>query len=56
MGATSDMFSKPLRSQSAADVDIETFDGSVLNYHYFTALFREVVESKVDDPREKLQG
>ena len=26
----------------------------VLNYHYFIALFREVVESKVDDPRGKL--
>ena len=26
----------------------------VLNYHYFIALFREVVESKVDDPRRKL--
>ena len=40
--------------QSAPDVDIETFDGNVLNYHYFIALFREVVESKVDDPRGKL--
>ena len=36
------------------DVDIETFDGDVLNYHYFIALFREVVESEVDSPREKL--
>ena len=40
--------------QSAPDVDIKTFDGNVLNYHYFIALFREVVESKVDDPRGKL--
>ena len=40
--------------QSAPDVDIKTFDGNVLNYHYFIALFREVVESKVDGPRGKL--
>ena len=40
--------------QSAPDVDIETFDGNVLNYHYFIALFREVVESKGDDPRGTL--
>ena len=54
MGATSDMLCKILRLQSAPDVDIETFDGNVSNYHYFIALFREVVESKVDDPRGKL--
>ena len=45
---------KLLRLQSAPDVDIETFDGNALNYNYFMALFREVVESKVDDPRGKL--
>ena len=51
---TSDMLSKLLRLQPAPDVDIEIFDGNVLNYHYFMALFREVVESKVDDSRGKL--
>ena len=54
VGATSDMLCKLLRLQSAPDVDIETFDGNVLNSHYFIPLFREVVESKVDDPRGKL--
>ena len=55
VSASSDMLCKLLWLQSAPDVDIETFDGDVLNYHYFViALFREVVESKVDDPREKL--
>ena len=39
--------------QSAADVDIENFDANVLNY-YFIALFREVVENEVNDPRGKL--
>ena len=54
VGATSDMLCKLLWFQSGPDVDIKTFDGNVLNYHYFIALFREVVESKVDDPRGKL--
>ena len=45
---------KLLRLQSVPDIDTETFDGNILNYHYFIALFREVVESKVDDPGEKL--
>ena len=27
------------------------FDGNVLNYHHFMALFKEVVKSKVEDPR-----
>ena len=54
VGTTSDMLCRLLQLQSALDVDIETFDGNVINYHYFIALFREVVESKVDDPRGKL--
>ena len=36
-------------------MDIETFDGNVLYYHYFIALFREFVENKVDDPIGKLR-
>ena len=30
------------------------FDGNVLEYHYFMALFREVINSKIEDPRGKL--
>ena len=40
--------------QSAPDIDIKNFDGNVLNYHYFIALFGKVVESKVDDPSGRL--
>ena len=29
-------------------MDMEYFDGNVLKYHYFMALFREVVESKIE--------
>ena len=33
---------------------MELFDGNVLNYHHFMALFEEIVESKVEDPRGRL--
>ena len=54
VGATSYIFCKILRLQSSPDVDVKTFDGNILNYHYFIVSFREVVESKVDNPRGKL--
>ena len=46
-----DMLCKLLKVQSVPDVDKECFDGNALEYHYFMALFREVVESKIEDPR-----
>ena len=49
-----DMLGKLLNVQSAPDVDMKCFDGNVLEYHYFMALFREVVESKIEDPRGRL--
>ena len=49
-----DMLCKLLKVQSAPDVDMECFDGNVLEYHYFMGLFREIVESKVEDPRGRL--
>ena len=45
---------KLLKVQSSPDVDMECFDGNVLEYHYLMALFREVVESKIEDPRDRL--
>ena len=33
---------------------MEPLDGNVLNYHYSMALFREVVESKVEDPSGRM--
>ena len=47
-------FIKLLKQQSAPDVDMEIFDGNPLNYRYFMTLFREVVESKIEDPRGRL--
>ena len=49
-----DMLCKLLKVQSASDVDKECFDCNVLEYQYFMALFREVVESKIEDPRSTL--
>ena len=49
-----DVLCKLLKVQSALDMDMECFDGNVLEYLYFMALFREVVESKIEDPRCRL--
>ena len=48
------MMSKLLRQQVAPDVDIDSFTGNPVEYHYFIALFDEVVEKKIDDPWGKL--
>ena len=45
---------KLLKLQAASEVDMEPFDGNVLNFHHFMVLPKEVVESKVDDPRLRL--
>ena len=43
--ATSDILCKLLQLQSAPDVDIETFDDNVLNYHYFMTSLMTLEES-----------
>ena len=35
-------------------MDIDVFDGNPLNFRYFMTLFREVVESKIEDPCGRL--
>ena len=50
------MMSKLLRQQAAPDVDIVIFTGDPVDYHYFIAVFDEVVEKKIDDPRGRLVG
>ena len=49
--AVSDVLCQLLKQQSAPDVDIDLFDGNSLNFKYFMTLFREVVESKIEDLR-----
>ena len=39
-----------VKLQSPSDIDIDEFDGNPINYRYFIAIFKEVVESKIDDP------
>ena len=50
----SETMCKLLKLQAVPEVDTEPFDGNVLNYHHFMARLKEVVESKVEDPRGKL--
>ena len=50
----SDILYKLLQQQASSKVYIDYFDGSPLNYHYFMALFSEVLETKIDDSRGKL--
>ena len=50
----SDIFCKLLQQEAAPEVDIKHFHGNPLNYHYFIALFSEVVETKIDDPTGRL--
>ena len=50
----SEIFWKLLKLQAAPEVDMEPFDGNVLSYHHFMALFMEFVKSKAEDPRERL--
>ena len=48
------MMSKLIRQQAAPDVDIDIFSGDPVDYHYFIAVFEEVVEKKIEDPRDRL--
>ena len=40
------MMSKLIRQQAAPDVDINIFSGDPVDYHYFIAVFEEVVDKK----------
>ena len=43
-----------MKHQSAPDLNIDVFDGNPLNLKYFMTLFREVVESKIENPYGRL--
>ena len=55
-GEMSRMLCSLLRQQSAPDVDIQTFAGDPLEYHFFMSSFIEVVDRKTDDPHGRLFG
>ena len=48
------MMSKLLRQEVAPDADINIFTFDPVDYQYFIAVFDEVVEKKIDDPRGRL--
>ena len=48
---TNEILCRLMRQQSAPEIDIECFDGNSLNYRHFIAIFKEVVENRIDDPR-----
>ena len=50
----SSVLCKLLQQQASPEVNIDCFYGNPLNYHYFMALFCEVVETKIEDPRRRL--
>ena len=49
-----DALCKLLHLQAIPEVDTEQFDANPLNYYYFIALFVEVVETKIEEPRGRL--
>ena len=48
------MMSKLLRQKAAPEVDIDVFTGDPTKYHYFFAVFEEVVDKKIGDARGRL--
>ena len=50
-GEVSNMLCKILQQQGAPEVDIDTFSGDRLEYHYFMEVFKEVVEKRIKNPR-----
>ena len=38
-----------LKQQSAPEIETDIFSGNPMEFHYFMAVFREVVEKRVDD-------
>ena len=48
---TTEILCRLMKQQSAPEVDFDCFDGNPLNYQYFMAIFKEVVENRINDPR-----
>ena len=48
------MLCKLIQQQGALEVDIDSFSGYLLEYHYFMEVFKEVVAKSIEDPRARL--
>ena len=53
-GEVSKILYKLIQQQGGPEVDIDTFSGDPLEYHYFMEVFKEVVEKRIEDPRGRL--
>ena len=49
-----EMLRKLVKEQSAPQVDLQPFDGTPLEYTYFTSMFRVSVEKKIEDAKGRL--
>ena len=49
-----EMMCELLRQKAAPELEIDIFDGNPMDFHYFMAIFKEVVENKVTDSRGQL--
>ena len=47
--SVNEMMCRLLKQQSAPEIEIDVFDGNPMEFHYFMAVFREVVEKREDD-------
>ena len=54
MDSLCDVMLKMLKSSAAPVVEIDKFDGNLIDYHTFRAAFKETVESTEDDQRGRL--
>ena len=50
----SQMMCNLLRHLSASNVEIKTFTGNPMDYHYSMSVFKEVLEYKIGDPQGRL--
>ena len=52
--SVADMLCKMMKQQSAPEIDLDVFDGNLINFHYFMVVFRESVKQKIEDPHGRL--
>ena len=49
-----DVLCQMLKQHLLLNVDMEVYDGNPLNLKYFMTMFKELEESKTEDPHERL--
>ena len=52
--SVSEIMCRLLKQQSAPEIEIDVFGGNPVEFHYFMAVFREVVEKRADDQRGRI--